>query len=775
MSKIMKNIKCIKRNGKRKKFDETKIFNAISKANTSINNYYTNEEIQNTTDKIVSIIENKVKHDMKESSGKPEIGVEEIQDIVVNCLMESLRMLATEYITYRYKRYIARNGIILVDKYKERVDCKNVVNANANVDEMSSSGKEKEAAADISKAIALEFGGLSKKTAQAHKDMLVYQHDLEKAIFGIHNCLFLDFDTVLNTGWKTRNGDVRKPSTFQSATQQIAVLFQCQSQVQFGGVATIHLDTDLAPFVQKSFTKHFRNGLIYIAGYDKETVKLEFPKTRILSIEDIDIESKSSKIENLPYSEDIGKVYKYAMEMLDEEMKQSCEAFYHNINTLESRPGSQVPFTSINYGRDTTPEGRMVTKYMMQASINGIGKNHITSIFPISIFQYKKGCNANEGDPNYDLFELALESTSKRIYPNFINCDFSEAHEDPNDKETLFCCMGCRTLVGYDRNGLGYKRQGRGNNVPNTIILPKLGIEYGICLGKRETADLDGFWKAFEETLLLTENALLERYKIIAKQSPKSGPFMYQNGTMKDAINCKKTVKKAVKHNTLAIGYIGIAELCRAMFGQDHADNKEVYDFAIKVVQRINTFAKEASIRNNLNFSCYATPAENLCKTAALSLREQYGVIKGVTDRDYLTNSHHISVWKEISIQEKLELEAPFCKFATGGCITYVELDSMTINNKEAMKDIIHYAFDVLDIPYLAFNFPIDECEDCGYTGEISTNWCPECLSSAILRLRRITGYLNRDLKTFNKGKQAEVKDRFVHSKITNLNKFKNK
>lgn len=302
------------------------------------------------------------------------------------------------------------------------------------------------------------------------------------------------------------------------------------------------------------------------------------------------------------------EAYKYAMEMLEKEGSQSAQGLYHNLNTLESRQGSQVPFTSINLGRDTTPEGRMVTRWMLEASIDGIGKFHLTSIFPISIFQYKVGCNANKEDANYDLKQLALESMSKRIYPNWCNCDWSQAHEDEDNPDTYFSTMGCRTLVGYDRHGLGYIRQGRGNNVPNTIILPKLGIEFGTCLGKRTEPDLKGFWDAFEETLKLCEKGLLERFEIMIEQSPKAAPFMYQNNTIQDAKECKESVYNALKHNTLAIGYIGVAEMCVALFGKNHAEDKKVHEFALSVVKRINEFAAEASERNDLNFSCYATP-----------------------------------------------------------------------------------------------------------------------------------------------------------------------
>lgn len=369
---------------------------------------------------------------------------------------------------------------------------------------------------------------------------------------------------------------------------------------------------------------------------------------------------------------------------------------------------------------------------------------------------------------NYDLKRLALEAMSKRIYPNWCNCDWSQANEDMDNPDTYFATMGCRTLIGYDRHGLGYIRQGRGNNVPNTIILPKLGIEYGICLGKREKPDLDGFWKAFEDTLRLTELALLERFQIMCKQSPKSAPFMYMNNTIQGARECKVDVYNALKHNTLAIGYIGIAEMCQALFGKNHVFDKEVHAFALSVVKRINEFASEASSRNNLNFSCYATPAESLCRTALVSLREQYGIIENVTSHEYLTNSHHVPVWEKVSIFDKLKIEAPFCQYPTGGCITYVELDSTFVQNLDAVEAIIDYAFKELDIPYLAFNFPIDTCLDCGYQNEMNDK-CLQCESTNLEHLRRVTGYLTTDYHNFNDGKQAEVLERVKHSDYTEI------
>lgn len=732
----------IKRDGRENPFNSEKIYVAVMKAFN---------EREKKDGKAIPEKEDIAKQIAKEisESSKNKMTVEEIQDIVETKLMKSSRPeVAKDYILYRDKRTVVRDRKNkLVQKVMIRAKSQINEHSNANVDEESFSGREKEASADIGKTIALEYEGLSKEVAEAHKIMLIYQHDLEKAIYGVHNCLNLYFQEVFKNGFKTRNGDVRPPTSFSTACQLVAVAFQCQSQVQFGGVGTIHLDYDLAPFVKMSFSKHFKDGLKWIEHESEEYIN-HVPDS-------IGIEDEEAKYHP--------EIYAYAMDMLEKEGKQAAQGLYHNLNTLESRQGSQVPFTSINIGRDTSVEGRMVTRWMLEASLDGIGKFHLTSIFPISIFQYKVGCNADKNDANYDLKQLALKSMSKRIYPNWCNCDWSQAHEDEENPDTYFSTMGCRTLVGYDRHGLGYVRQGRGNNVPNTIILPKLGIEFGICLGKRTEPDLKGFWDAFEETLKLTEKGLLERFEIMIEQSPKAAPFMYQNNTIQGARECKENVYNALKHNTLAIGYIGVAEMCVALFGKNHAEDKKVHEFALSVVKRINEFAAEVSERNDLNFSCYATPAEGLCRTALKALREQYGVIENVTSHDFITNSHHVPVYQKISIYDKLRVEAPFCKYPTGGCITYIELDSTFVKNLKAVEDIIDYAFKVLDIPYLAFNFPIDSCLDCGYQGEFN-DCCPMCHSRHIQQLRRVTGYLTTDWHNFNDGKQAEVQERVKHS-----------
>ena len=733
----------IKRDGTRVLFDPNKIVRAINKAMVSA---YGSVYESDTAEEIADLI----------GSRGSDLTVEQIQDLVEGYLMKSeYPEVAKAYILYRDNRSKERiRRSKMVRAVMKRTEATEVENSNANVDEKSFSGREKEASADVQKIIALDYT-LSPVIGNAHKDMLLYQHDLEKTNIGMHNCLFVDFDKLFTEGFCTRNGDIRPPSSFSSACQQTAVVFQCQSQVQFGGVGTVHIDYDLAPFVKKSFYKHMHHYLTDVEEYSDEQA------TEMLSQYTVEIGNKE-----LQGQYGLSDAYKFAIKQLEREGTQSGEAMYHNLNTLESRAGSQVPFTSINFGRDTSIEGRFVSRKMLEASLSGIGKHHLTPIFPISIFQYKQGCNADLGDPNYDLKQLALESLSKRIYPNFVNCDYSQAHEDPNNPDTFYGTMGCRTALGYDRFSDSYNRVGRGNLVPNTMILPKLGIKYGICLGERDKPDLKGFWNAFEGLLMLCEQGLLERFDIMVNQPPEAAPFMYQNGTMKDAQKCEMSNYEALKHGTLAMGYIGIAEMCQALFGKNHAEDEEVHVFALKVVKRINDYAKEASERNDLNFSCYATPAEGLCHTALKALRKQYGVIPGVTDHEFLTNSHHVPVWHKIGIFEKLAIEAPFCKYPTGGCITYVELDSTFVKNTKAIEQIIDYAFKELDIPYLAFNFPIDSCLDCGFQSEFN-DYCPECGSANIQQLRRVTGYLTTDYRNFNKGKQSEVEHRIKHSQFS--------
>lgn len=414
----MSKLKVIKRDGLIKDFDESRIISAVKKA-------YEEAELEVNID-ILSDILKKVREIGKD---KEHLSVEEIQDIVVEILKKEDHLVGDLYEKYRLEREEVRIKQSKREKfYNEVLNCTNVDNDNANVNQYSFSGKKYRIADYEQKMYALR-NLISKEGREAFENGEIYYHDLSSYAIGEHNCLFADIDYCLSHGFKTRNGDVRPAQSFATACQLIAVIFQCQSQIQYGGVASQHLDFSLAHYVKLSFRKHFKEGLYYLKNMTEDQINLILPG-EIMSIEDE------------RYKELGEEVYKYAYDMLDKEGKQSTQGLYHNLNTLESRAGSQLPFTSINLGRDTSPEGRLVNKWIFEASINGIGKLNSTSIFPISIFQYKKGVNAKKGDPNYDLKQLALKSLTKRIYPNIVNGDYKQNIEDPNNPDTFMATMG---------------------------------------------------------------------------------------------------------------------------------------------------------------------------------------------------------------------------------------------------------------------------------------------------------------------------------------------
>ena len=396
----------------------------------------------------------------------------------------------------------------------------------------------------------------------------------------------------------------------------------------------------------------------------------------------------------------------------------------------------------------------MVIKALLEGSIKGVGRLHKTAIFPCGIFQYMKGVNDKPGTPNYDLYKLALESTAKRLYPNYANVDWSgNAGYDRNDPSTYFSTMGCRTANGYDINGFGQLKDGRGNICPVTIILPTLAMEAG---------NVEDFMVLLDEKIHEAKDMLLERFEYICSQSPSSAKFMYENGTMKGYVP-EEGIRSALKHGTIVIGQLGLAECLQILIGCDHTTEK-----GMKLAKRIEQLFKDrcAEFKEayRLNFGVYYTPAENLCYTAMKKFQEDFGKLPNISDRDYFTNSMHVPVWKEISPFDKIDIESELTGYSSAGCITYVELEGAVLKNLDALEQIVNYAMDK-DIPYFALNLPSDTCNNCGWQGEIGDT-CPECGSSDVGHLRRVTGYLTGSYETsFNKGKIAEVHDRFKHSK----------
>ena len=627
----------------------------------------------------------------------------------------------------------------------KKINATDIQNQNANVDENSFGGRAGEARDELLKDYALNYI-VSDMSKNNHLNNEIYIHDLSSYAIGMHNCLSIPFDDLLKNGFNTRQTDVRPAQSINTAFQLLAVIFQLQSLQQFGGVSATHLDWTMVPYVRKSFYKHFMDGIKYIEEMD---CFFNLEDKEEISIED-------ERYKKFP------KSYKYAMDKTKKELQQAVEGMYHNLNTLQSRSGNQLPFTSINYGTCTLPEGRMVIKALLEGSIKGVGKVHRTPVFPCGIFQCMKGVNRKEGEPNYDLFKLALKSTAQRLYPNYANVDWSgNEGYDKNDPKTYFSTMGCRTANGFDINanpGVNPQtKDGRGNICPVTIIMPTLAMEAG---GKVET-----FMKLLDRKIHEAKDMLIERYNYIISQNPESGRFMYENNVMAGFDG--KTIESAMKHGTLAIGQLGLAETLRILINKDQT-TEEGMQLAKRIEQLFKDRCSEFKKEYKLNFGVYFTPAENLCYTAMKKFQKKYGKIKDVSDKDFFTNSMHCSVWKELSPFEKIDIESQLTGYSSAGCITYVELEGTVKNNLDVLETLVNYAMDK-DIPYFAINIPNDTCLDCGYCDEFNEQ-CPECGSDNIQQLRRVTGYLTGNYKTaFNLGKQEEVSLRYKHSnKLSN-------
>lgn len=738
-------MKVIKRDGTEVTFQGEKIRNAILKAFID-KGYIINSTIDDYVEKVESEIE----------SLNKTLNVEEIQDIVVKKLMSSkYKDVASAYIEYRALHEMARNQYKeLMNAVSEKLMASDVQNQNANVDEKSFGGRIGEMADLVAKRYALDY--LVSPMAKAnHLNNEIYIHDLGHYATGDHNCLSVPFDKLLAQGFNTRQTDVRPAQSINTAFQLVAVIFQLQSLQQFGGVSATHLDWTMVPYVRKSFVKHWNDGCKYVEG------------TLIRGIPPLNASIEDDYFKTMP------KAYQYALDMTTKECYQAVEGMYHNLNTLQSRSGNQLPFTSINYGTCTLPEGRMIIKALLDVSIKGIGKLHRTSIFPCGIFQCAKGINRKPGDPNYDLFKLALKSTSLRLYPNYANVDWSgNAGYDKNDPKTIFSTMGCRTANGWDINGFGQLKDGRGNICPVTIIMPTLAMEAKdkiSALAKMSNSEESGYNLVDEFMLILDQkiheakDMLLERFEWICSQSPDSAKFMYENGLMEGYVP-EEGIHSALKHGTLAVGQIGLAETLQILIGKDHTE-PDGMELAKRIESLFKQRCAEFKEQYKLNFGVYYSPAENLCYTSMQKFRDKYGIIPNVSDKDYFTNSMHVPVWKKLTPFEKIDIESQLTGYSSAGCITYVELDSSCKNNIEGLESLVNYAMDN-DIPYFAINVPNDQCMNCGYCDEIN-EICPMCNSHDIKRLRRVTGYLTGDYKSaFNKGKQQETEMRVKHTEV---------
>lgn len=531
------------------------------------------------------------------------LSIEEIQDLVQKGLMSTKRKdIAVAYIKYREKRTRERNwNTKMMRVAQEKLAGSKIDNQNANVDEHSFGGRRGEFHSVIAKQYALD-NCMSKMSRNNHLNNEIYIHDLDAYAVGMHNCLSIPFDDLLANGFNTRQTDVRPANSINTAFQLVAVLFQLQSLQQFGGVAATHLDWTMVPYIRKSFYKHFCDGVKYLCDLSD-------------SIYDHINDELPINSEEYPMCNS----YKYAMEMTKKELQQAVEGMYHNLNTLQSRSGNQLPFTSINYGTCTLPEGRMVIKALLEGSIKGVGKFHKTPIFPCGIFQLMKGVNREPGDPNYDLYRLALHSTARRLYPNYANVDWSgNAGYDKQDPRTYFSTMGCRTANGTDINaepGVNPQiKDGRGNICPVTIILPTLAMEakkYILKNSKPFEENLEGltisyFIELLDKKIHEAKDMLIERFEYICSQDASAAKFMYENGTML-GYKPEEGIRSALKHGTIVIGQLGLAECLQILIGTDHT-TKEGMELAKQIEQLFKDRCAEFKQQYKLNFGVYYTP-----------------------------------------------------------------------------------------------------------------------------------------------------------------------
>lgn len=796
-------LKVKKHNKKLEDFDISKIQKAIESATEGLK-----EEIPQST---ITRIANDVYGYFISQKDLTLIKVDDISEQVENKLMASnYKDTARNYIKYHYDREKERlYNAEIIKEFKKKLNGLNIENQNANQDEHSFSGRMNEAARVMLKDYALN-NLVSNTTKENHINNKVYIHDLDNYAAGTHNCLSIPIDSLLEKGYNTRNGDSRRPHSIDAAIQLMVGVMQIQSIEQFGGVSLTHIDWSMVPFIRHSFYKFYRDGLKYICNEDIK--KLTEDKIEHTSIEDLDFYSNK-------------KAYQYALNLIDRELHQGFESFYHECNQLGVRSGGQLPFSSINFGTCILKEGQLCINAILDACMDGMGKLHKTYIFPCGIWQYMRGVNDKPRTPNYELYKKALKSTAMRIYPNYVNCDWSgdkigldrdrkfkqellnNLSEDkynkllealklhPNIAEKLSLkpikniievnrdvaiieltsSMGCRTYNGYDINSQesikkniealinnkplyddifsGAQKDGRGNIAPTTIILPTIAME--------ADKDVEKFMKLLDKTINEAKDSLIDRFNYIASQSPKSASFMYGNRSMAGYVP-EEGIISALRHGTLVIGQLGMAECLELLVGCNH-----IKPLGMELAKRIEQLYKDKCAQfkeeYKLNFGVYYTPSENLCYTAMNKFKEKYGIIKNVSDHDFFTNSMHIPVWEDVTPFEKIDLESQLTGYHSGGCITYVEIESNAEKNIPAMEKIVNYAMNK-DVPYFALNIKLDQCMNpqCGYRGEID-KVCPKCGGKDIEHLARVTGYLSCTVENMNLGKQAEVSERVKH------------
>ena len=737
---LVTTLKVVKRNGKKVDFDGAKIALAIKKGFDSILNddepVYTSKDVQKVYQTVIKRIE-------KEYKDAEKIKIEEIQDLIEESLKKcNYEDVYKSFSEYRDRR--AQSRLLFADEKKihkflkslEGLGLKSAAEEdakreNANIDGNSAMGTMLQYGSTVSKEFAKAYL-MKKKFADAHDNGDIHIHDMDFMAMGTTTCTQIDLNKLFKNGFSTGHGHLREPQDIMSYSALAAIAVQSNQNDQHGGQSIPAFDYYLAPGVLKTFKKQYKTSiaeLLEFTGFDT-FVNLNKINDKIDKLDSIEFDlsymddcaKDSDKVKEI-----FAKAYDIAYKKTDKRTYQAMEAFVHNLNTMHSRAGAQVPFSSINFGTDTSPEGRMVMKNYLLSVDAGLGKSE-TPIFPISIFKVKEGVNYNKEDPNYDLFRLSCEVSAKRLFPNFSFMDspFNKQFFK-GDYNTEVAYMGCRTRVManvVDENKA--VTPGRGNLSFTSINLPRLAIKHGIALGN-EKADMKGFFKELEETMEMVKDQLLERFEIQCNKRIYNFPFLLEQGVWIDSDKLKDTdrLRKILKHGTLSIGFIGLAETLKALTGKHHGEDAESQKLGIKIIKFMREKCDEFAKEHNLNFTLLATPAEGLSGRFVNIDRAIYGKIKGVTDREYYTNSFHVPVYHNISIANKIKLEGPYHAMTNAGHISYIEMDGDISNNIDAFEKVVRLMKEN-NFGYGAINHPVDRDPVCGFVGVIK-DVCPKC------------------------------------------------
>ena len=711
---MFKKIK--KRDGKIVNFNPDKITDAIAKAGL-VTEEFKYDRAKALSDKVLKRAEETIK------ARTPS--VEQIQDIVEEVLMESsFKKTAREYIQYRQERSRIREAksdlmnIYRTISHADASEDSDVKRSNANVDGNSAMGKMLQFGAEGSKVFAKTLL-LRPDIAAAHDNGDIHIHDLDFYATGTLTCCQSDPFVLFEKGFNTGHGHLRTPNSISSYGALAAILLQANQNEQHGGQSIPNFDYAMAPGVNKSFRKALKKNL---DKYNKFT-----GKKLDLDVKDSYEYGDDDKLAKAKWPKEVVDA---SNEDVERETLQAMEGFVHNLNTMHSRAGAQVPFTSINFGTDTSPAGRLISKYLLVATENGLGKGE-TPIFPISIFKVKEGINYNPEDPNYDLFKKSMEVSAKRLFPNFcfVDAPYNLKYYKKGDYHTEIATMGCRTRVFAsvfpESDGIV---TGRGNLSFTTVNLVRIGIKHGICLGERKEADWDGFYKELDEKMDLVKDELLERFEFQANQHVRNFPFLMGQGNWfgSEKLGWNDTLRDVIKHGTLSIGFIGLAETLVAMVGKHHGEDADARELGLDIITHMREKCDEYCKKYKLNFSLLATPAEGIAGRFTKIDRKEFGKIPGVTDREFYTNSFHVPVYFPISAFEKIEIEAPYHNLCNAGHITYIELDGDPSQNIAAFEAVIRKMHDE-GIGYGSVNHPVDRDPVCGFSGIITGDRCPHC------------------------------------------------